>query len=43
LFQVAKRKAGFGIRASLGGVLVAELSAAAFRVPTDQLSLFGGD
>jgi DNA repair photolyase len=39
LFAVAKRKAGFR-GASVGMNSVAELSTAAFRVPSDQLSLF---
>lgn len=40
LFVVAKKKAGFRGE-SAGMNLVAELSTASFRVPSDQLSLFG--
>lgn len=40
LFEVARRKAGFGTHGPGANVMTAELSAASFRVPTAQLSLF---
>ena len=39
-FEVARRKAGLAGRERVMGLPVAELSAAAFRVPTAQMSLF---